>query len=270
MSDDDWGVDPQNLSAPPFIGPNDPGIIFGVDPIPPELITYYNGLGYTIVSFLEFRNNGTRYNYLANIYLTATPAAGFYISTGVVVIGSGVFELMRTGLKSAFPTVEMMFALDIDIGCTYTIDTVSQGRGLLPLCFLASQANSAPVGAEQQLFGISATFRSGRAFATHYAAETTGSIANNTAQYIVRKTNTAGPILSFSAHKMSAAVGTSEHCEASAIFINTGIDQVATLVLDLAGLGGGTVTSTGSAIVARYFEVSDIGAASDYAGAITL
>lgn len=122
------------------------------------------------------------------------------------------------------------------------------------------------------LTGNMVTFRARRAYEVIFSGETIGSIASNTAGYIVRRTSLTGTLLySISAHLMNVNVGFTQTCLGRAIIRND-TDSVINdnLVLTLQSIGGGTVTMTGSATGVRYMEIRDVGPASRYINAIQI
>jgi hypothetical protein len=100
----------------------------------------------------------------------------------------------------------------------------------------------------------------------------TGSVANNTAKFKIRRTNLAGAILANDMNfQMSAVAGTETYCETrSLIKNNSGADISSAICLTVLA-SAGTVTSLGAADRLRLVEVRDLGrSVTDYPSAIQI
>lgn len=93
----DWGVPGNNITQPPFAGPNEPAIVIGPD-VPAELVAYYAPGGREVTSAIIFRRDADDYLWMANVFRAAT--AGNTIRVGRTSAGV-VKELQRWSYSGA-------------------------------------------------------------------------------------------------------------------------------------------------------------------------
>jgi hypothetical protein len=119
----EWGVRSQQLTQPPFAGPNDPATIIFPSPIPAELVAFYAIEGSTIVSGTLNRADATTYSY--DLFITNPLFDGARVFGAVGGVGPTVSETMR------FPFTDG--SSDISIGARASVFSVWGTNSVLRL-----------------------------------------------------------------------------------------------------------------------------------------
>ena len=286
-----------SLILPTNAGPNDARLVLGPD-IPTELVTYYSVA--TVTAAILGYADATHYQYRAYLYIAGTGEESLvegWVSSGQVYEemsyyldpASGIPRTMAIGdfygtradgiqvFVTGVPTAPVGYALgtnvssfDIGAGVDLTCTSVSQGRGITQIA--SSTGSSAAFAAEAiSLTASNVVFKQYRTYRVEFGTQITASLATNTGQFRLRKTNLAGTVWGDAAAfgpSGAAANINSQGC--FHIRRNVGSDLTATVVLTLAPSGGGTVTHVGSTTGPRYLLIRDVGAYADYPFAFTI
>lgn len=275
----DWATDPTSLTVPPYAGPNQPRIFFGPD-IPPELLAWAAGLGYTIYAVEVWYYDATTYqwNALVNNGVGVTSKISGTYSTlgGVIEIGSIalVAGLPLIGHGSATASMIEFWqkttinfqsgnTFNIDSGCAWNVDGKSAGRGNVFNYYNAGASGAIGV-AETVAFnaGYGATYKSGRSFKGYVAGQIQQSAAANNFIIRVRLNNIAGTAICATRETTNAVTTIWKGFEFE--FNVGGADVAATDMVVTLQSSAGTTTINGTATAALKLKVEDQGAASDF------
>lgn len=265
----------RQLVLPAGALPGTPRTVIGPD-LPPPLDTYlFGGTTRASSAIITYGNSVNSYQFLA--FIPGTTTASIYwmgwVRVGVVQeLSAGVPYGQSWNISAGPGVISMGFYTPTNgavqlFGGDFSIDGVSQSRGLRAVTI--STVSTAAVAAETVVLTCSTVFiQPGRAYRAEFLGETVGSLASNTAIYLVRRTGVAGTILrNATAWTMSPTAGVSQSCTGPVIFRNaTGALLVDDIVLTLQAFGG-TVTMAAAADRTRHLEIRDIGAAASYPNA---
>lgn len=307
MSDNDWGIDPEDITLPQFAAPNDPAIVIGTA-LPPCMQSFYSAAfffrpGGTIGTGL----NGPPYMYLAQkkivsgtaeivemgwvIYDPSGGVCGYVpfaqfdgVNSGAGSIATFVTFGNRTpvGLPAQQP---MSFSVGSAPGNTETqfnigvasldpfqspffIDSVSAPRGLR--AFVSSTVNSAPIAAEAvTLTSPAFTAYSNRAYEWEILGLYTATTPNG-AQLQVRDTNLAGATLGQNFFAINA-ISPIQDGQCVGVFRRpAGTNRVGMNVVATLQSTAGNNTAIGTPTAVRSLAIRDCGAATDYPNAPTV
>ncbi len=274
-SNRDWGVSGSTLSIPPFIGPNDPGIIIGFEN-PPDLVAYYAGFGDTLISTIVFRSNATDYDYIALVIDAAnTPFLAFGSANPLAVnemqtifqVGANPELILGSGSVGVV-AVAAGALFSIRPGAGFNIDGISQPRGQLD--FVSSTANTAAVGVETVILtSNNKTYIDGRAYTieVHEVHRPTGGAT--LAFLNIRKTNLAGVVKIGELCPINGGADTTGQVKGIVRNIS-GANVTTVVVATIAPFPAGTVQGIGSATQLRWMEIMDAGDAVDFPNAIQI
>jgi hypothetical protein len=266
-------VSGSTISIPPFIGPNDPGIIIG-DTVPPVLTAYYAGFGATVVSAIIFQRNSMEFQWLALIDTGGDieTTMGSYQDPDITEMTSvftqatlGHFNVGSKG--TGIVVVNGGSELQLEDDTAFTINAVSQPRGTLDFVF--SIANTAAIAAETVvLTSNSNVYKDGRAYSIEFHELHRPAGVPTLALVNFRKTNLAGVI---KVGETCPVNGGDTTGQVRGLVRNTsGADVTAVMVATIAPFPAGTVQGIGAATTLRWMEIRDIGEATRYPGVIQI
>lgn len=153
------------------------------------------------------------------------------------------------------------------IGFLEVADTT--GRGLVK--FLSSFAQTGLIAAETIVLSIpTITFVANRAYSIHFEGTSFGTVAAWSHFVRIRLSGTVGTLLGFRQYQQTG-IGAQETVVGTIYVVNTsGSDEVNTLVLTSQASAGSLRWGTNLSSDVYYLEVRDVGAASQYPGAISV
>lgn len=185
----------------------------------------------------------------------SAPIAAMNITGQVVTVGQRVMAI-------AVPP-----AANYIIGFATVLDTT--GRGLIAR--ISSFAQTGLISAETIVLSISSiTFVRNRAYAIHFEGTAFGTVAAWSHFVRIRLTGTSGTLLAYR-QEQQTGIGAQESVVGTIYVVNTsGGDETNTLVLTSQASAGSLRWGTNLTTDVYYLEVTDVGAASQYAGAISV
>lgn len=272
-SNRDWGVSGSTISIPPFIGPNDPGIIIG-DTVPPVLTAYYAGFGATVVSAIIFQRNSLEFQWLALIDTGGDieTTMGSYQNPDITEMTSvftqatiGHFNVGSKG--TGIVVVNGGSELQLEDDTAFTINAVSQPRGTID--FVSSAVNTAAIAAETVVLTSNSTiFKDDRAYSVEFH-EIHRPVGGATLALVnIRKTNLAGVI---KIGETTPVNGGDTTGQVRGFVRNTsGADVTAVLVATIASFPAGTVQGIGAANQLRWLEIRDVGESARFPNVIQI
>lgn len=313
----DWVIPSQNVSAPPFLGPNDPGIILGPE-VPPCMASTYSAVW-------RFQPDGAATGGLdapPSLYfgqlLNSSPAGNEGVDVGYLIYdadticgfvvteryegqnretGDGtVWAIHQFGGFKGSSTLPATFRNEFNFGDTsgaigaflqivqvninkgdplvrqpnprntpFTIDSVTQGRGLMAVAHQTANIN---FGAETALLVLaSKTYFDTRAYQIDFYNPHVCTLNGFFLGFVRRGNGIAGTLI-WEFEQPNVGGGAANCPFASMIFTRTGGSDV-TQQLTFSGLataGVGTTIPNGP-FGPGWFRVTDIGAAADYPNA---
>lgn len=151
----------------------------------------------------------------------------------------------------------------------WNINGIQQGFGVKG--FIARQTNTALVTTTETvaLTAPSIAFQPNRAYRVNIHGIAASTVAGDTVEIRVRKTNTAGTLLLDTGQSIAIPAASAMFTfDSSSVLITNGSPPTASLVMTyVRGAGTGSVQIAASATIPAYLEILDIGAASDYLNA---
>ena len=295
----DWAIQ-GDQSVPAFAGPIGggaaiPGWIWTTE-IPADLAAAYTGFDALVAVELAWGLFDNVYDYRGVI---GAGGGGSNVVTGTVNVGSQVIEKSRSSsnqlrfmgrdvsgalwadgpvLFGPFPgPAGIVSVVQCQGGFDFTVvdditdmrhTGISLSRG--DRAFIASQANSAAIGAEAAvLTTASFTPRDDRAYEFRFGGNVVTSAANTTT-FQIRKTNAAGAIVAAGIPFVVTAAQTNRREGVWIARNNTGADIASYAVCLTMAASAGTSTQNGAAQNPRWLVVRDIGDATQYPNAIAL
>lgn len=275
------------------VGPSPTVLVFGAA-IPAVLSGFYNTFGVIYACQLAF-SDATHYHY--RVWMTEnnfgkSATADGWVDAGVVNESILEFEpatapnviLLGNALNAAptrgvdvqirgvsgtplNPANSHYSLLGIESSVDLVLDGKSYGRGLIG--FVSSNVSGLATVAEQQTLGAFATIKNKRAYEIRVGGQVLGSVANQAAFITIRRTNTAGPILLISGTD-AVFVTVADHYEfAVNVINNSGADITDNVLQDISrAAGAGTVQNFATVGQPTWMSIKDIGADTDYPGAI--
>jgi hypothetical protein len=202
---------------------------------------------------------------------TYDPVNGVFILSSTSVNGAGDINVNIGSFSNAFQGKTTVLNARTIYGIDSPFELLSThplGRGRVGR--ISSVANTAAIGAETVvLTTANISWKNGRAYAIEYDQLTTPSVANNAAQFRVRRNNVAGALLLDFTHQLPLVAA--QTCHASGFVINnSGADISDKIVLTMTAAAG-TCTGTGAATTVRWLNIFDVGGAvADFSNAIQI
>lgn len=145
------------------------------------------------------------------------------------------------------------------------LDSTATGRGVVG--FVSSSANTAAIGGETVIMTTALMrLHAGRAYRTHYRGAVSTSLTTQAIMRVHMGTTTAGQTLDQGFY--FPTLGTLWHTEGSVIVV-ADRNQSNTMVLTMQA-SAGTVTGIADPTAPRQFDISDVGPALSYPGAVTI
>jgi hypothetical protein len=186
----------------------------------------------------------------------------FRIDTGEVRYGGQNPNTLGVGN----PTTPTAAVLAIYAGADIQFGGTSGGQGFIGQANTLTDSATITTTETVVLTISSRTYAASRAYRVTYGNRSQGSVAANAARFNFRKTNATGTRLIDFGNTTSTIAGADYNCSGVGIFVTAGAAVTAALVLTLVvGAGTGNVQHVGTD-TARFVQVEDIGAASDYSG----
>jgi len=203
--------------------------------------------------------------------LTAADVNGYLMKQTVITCTSGTRPASPPDGMLIYETDTKYFRSYDNANTTWQIKGVNDAS--FPVLWRfgnGSSSDTTGIGATETtiLTVSSATYKANRAYRLEYSGGTSVTVANNTPNIKVRKTNTSGQILS---QIRVACLGNStmHGYHESQIFTVGGSDVTAAMVLTMAGSGAYNASAVGSQEVTQ-LNFYEIGAASLYSWATVL
>lgn len=273
--------------------------------IPATLQTFYTGRGESLVAAIIFWRTATSYNYMATTSAgTAFTVVGRVTGASVEEVfrwGGGLFDLLSVGssgtddmaigsgagaqtvqirsgvlfelLSGAIAQIDSGANLSISAGGLWDIDGVDAPRSMRASAIIT--ASSANVTAETVVNSFTCDFTAGRAYSVRFGGRVDTSDANGRPRMRLRKTNAAGTLWGdFGGWTTNANAGEDQAVASETILRRTaGTDLTGvTVCLTLEHLAGGANTArlVASATNPFWYGMFDIGAATDFPGAVAV
>lgn len=253
MKDDTFGL---SFTAPQGALPGQPREVMGAD-VPPELVAYYNiGPATITTAHLWYYGDAViTYHYYAIVDMGGGVPPGRVVRGNVL---SGVVFPLDEYVGADYIMYlgpQMQLATGPTPSTDYTIDNVSQGRGVIAV--QASVSTLAASAAEQVAYTFTNfLFRTGRA----YRVDVVGGVAGTATSGLVgiRKTNVAGAQVCAGSLFTVTAIRRSIN-EVFIIKNATAADITQTIVVTILPFGGGDVGIEGSnPTLPRFAMITDI------------
>jgi hypothetical protein len=267
-SNRDWGVSPNNITLPPFAGPNAPAVVVGPD-IPAALQAYYGG---TVVGAIIMRTNANNYVYWAQ---TSTLGSGVHVGTSFngtiaeveTIAGSGLGGSDITfgvGPGDTLLTYVDGVTVDFDTGSDLQREGLSMPRGNLMNWISQAASPVAAAGVDTTAFatGTGFTFRARRAYEVRFTGQYLVSAAATTIVQRIRLDTGVGD--SISSVRFFPGITTTTSMHAWNVFcVGAANVSVSDIVITMQPTGG-TCQISGAQRAPTIVKIDDVGSAFDY------